>query len=135
RDLDVALVVPPRHASLLSPGEVRLEVRGPDEILDVQERRALLADVDERRLHPRQHARDLAEVDVADETLLPFSLDVQLGEDPVLDQRDARLTEIAVDDQCVLSHDQISFDGAAAPSGRGVSITSVTGPSFKLETF
>jgi len=38
----------------------------PD-IGDVQERGALEPDFDERRLHPRQHARNLADKDVADQ--------------------------------------------------------------------
>ena len=55
---------PPR---VLAPaGEVRLEVVGPDEVLDVEERGALEADVDEGGLEPGQDPGHLAEVDVAD---------------------------------------------------------------------
>ena len=39
--------------------------RLPD-IGDMQERRAFETDIDERRLHPRQDAHDLAEIHVAD---------------------------------------------------------------------
>jgi hypothetical protein len=53
----------------------------------VQEGRALQADVDERTLHARQHARDLAQVDVADQATLERTLDVQLLDGTVLDHR------------------------------------------------
>ncbi len=76
----------------------------PDHVLDVQERRAFEADVDERGLHAGQHARDFAEVDVADRAAVPLALDVELGEDAVLDERDAGLTDVDVDDESVLCH-------------------------------
>jgi hypothetical protein len=56
---------------------------------DVEEGGALEADVDERRLHPGQHASDLAGVDVADPAALERSLDVQLLDRTVLDDGDA----------------------------------------------
>ena len=56
---------------------------------DVQERRALEADLDERALHSRQHARDAAEADVADETPRARTLDVELLHDALLEHRDA----------------------------------------------
>ena len=70
--------------------------RCPD-VGDVQERGALEADVDERRLHAGQHARDLAEVDVADQAALERALDVQLLHGAVLDDRDARFLRGPVD--------------------------------------
>ena len=45
---------------------------------DVQEGRALQADVDEGRLHARQHAHHAPHVDVADQTPALCTLDVQL---------------------------------------------------------
>ena len=64
---------------------------------DVQERGALQADVDERRLHAGQHARHLADVDVADQAALQRALEVQLLHRAVLDDRDARLLGRPVD--------------------------------------
>ncbi len=51
----------------------------------VQEGRAFQADVDEGRLHARQHAHDLARIDVADETALERPLHVQFLHGAVLD--------------------------------------------------
>ena len=56
----------------------------------VQEARLRQAEIDERRLHPRQDADDLALMDVADDAAVAGALDVDLGEGAVLDQRDAR---------------------------------------------
>ena len=57
---------------------------------DVQERRALEADLDERALHAGQHARDAAEIDVADEAARARALDVQLLHHALLEHGDAR---------------------------------------------
>ena len=65
---------------------------------DVQERRALEADLDERALHAGQHARDAAEVDVADEPARARALDVQLLHDALLEHRDARFLRRDVDE-------------------------------------
>jgi hypothetical protein len=43
----------------------------------MQERGAFQADLDERRLHAGQHARDLAHVDVADQAAAGGALDYQ----------------------------------------------------------
>ena len=65
---------------------------------DVQERRALEADLDERALHAGQHPRDAAEVDVADEAARAGALDVQLLHDALLEHRDARFLGGYVDE-------------------------------------
>ncbi len=65
---------------------------------DVQERRALQPDLDERALHPRQHARDAAQVDVADEPARARSLDVQFLDDALLEHRDAGFLRRYVDE-------------------------------------
>ena len=64
---------------------------------DVQERGALEADLDERRLHAGQDASDLAGVDVADPAALERALDVQLLDRAVLDDGDAGLLRRPVD--------------------------------------
>jgi hypothetical protein len=68
------------------------------DIGDVQERGALEADLDERRLHPGQHTRDLADIDVADPAALERAFDVQLLHCAVLDHGDARFLRCPVDE-------------------------------------
>ena len=75
---------------------------------DVQERRALEADVDEGRLHAGQHARDPAEVDVADQPARARALDVQLLHHALLEHRDARFLRRDVD-QDFLRHRKASI--------------------------
>ncbi len=60
----------------------------PD-VRDVQERRTLEADLDERALHAGQHARDPPQVDVADEPACTRSLDMQFLHDALFEHRDA----------------------------------------------
>lgn len=57
----------------------------------MQKRRALQTDVDKGRLHARQHARDLAQIDVAHQAPLQRALDVQLLHGAVLHHGHARL--------------------------------------------
>ncbi|MNT38204.1 hypothetical protein D3C72_1743890 [compost metagenome] len=63
----------------------------------VDERRAVQADVDERRLHPRQHPYHLALVDVADYAAALRALDMHLLQHTVLDYRHARLHRRDID--------------------------------------
>ena len=62
----------------------------PD-VRDVQERRALQPDVDEGRLHARQHARNASEEDVADQPAQRAALDVQFLHDAGREHGDPRL--------------------------------------------
>ena len=97
---------------LATAREVGLEVVRPDEVLDVEERGALETDVDERGLQTRQDPGDPAEVDVAGRAaagLCAPSLDVELGDDAVLDERDARLGDVARNDEDILGHTEQSF--------------------------
>ena len=57
-------------------------------IRDVQEARLFEADIDERRLHPGQHARDLALIDISRQPDLPIALEEKFGELVVFKQRD-----------------------------------------------
>ena len=68
---------------------------------DVQERGALESDLDERRLHSRQDARDPAQIDVADQAARAGALDVQLLHDALLEHRYARLLRRDVDEDVV----------------------------------
>ena len=65
------------------------------------------ADVDERRLHSRQHALDAALVDVAGDATLALPLDVELAEETVFDERDARFGAVGVDDQEAVRHTRL----------------------------
>ena len=65
---------------------------------DVQEARLLQADVDERRLHPGQHARDLAFVDVAGKAAMLLAFEIELGQRAVFEQRDAHFERARVND-------------------------------------
>ena len=69
-----------------------------EDVGNVQERGALEADLDERRLHPGQDARDLADVDVADPAALELALEMQLLHRAVLDDRDAGFLRRPVDE-------------------------------------
>ena len=63
------------------------DVRGTHDVRGVQERRALQADVDERRLHARHHPLHAALVDVADVAAARGAFDVHFLQHAVLDQR------------------------------------------------
>src|SRR6202042_3345537 len=67
---------------------------------------ALLPYVEEGCLKPGEDAGDLAEDDVPDASRVrvPFSLDVELGDDAVFDERDARFSDVTTDDDDVLGH-------------------------------
>ncbi len=54
----------------------------------VQESRAIQADLDECRLHARQHAADLADIDVAYYAATGAAFDVQFLDDTLLHHRD-----------------------------------------------
>ena len=95
------------------PGQVRLEIVGPDQVLDVEEGCSLEPHVDERGLHPGQYAADLAEVDVSERPLGALPLEMQLSDDPIFDQRDACLADVHIDDEKVLSH--VGCRTSAAP--------------------
>ena len=89
------------HLSLL--GERGGQLLLPGDVRGVQEGGLVEADVDERRLHPRQHADDLPLVDVAGDAALAATLDVQLDERRVLEERYPCLPGDHVDQE-VLAH-------------------------------
>ena len=74
-----------------------------EDLRDVQERVALEADVDERRLHAGQHLRDPALVDVADDAALALPLDEDLGHQVVLENGHHGLVAARGDDH-LLGH-------------------------------
>ena len=84
--------------------EVGFEIIRPNQVFDVEEGCALLADVDERCLHAGQHARLLAKHDVADGASSGRALDLQLGNHSPFDQRNTGFTNIAIDDQRIFGH-------------------------------
>ena len=88
-------------------------------VRDVQVRALLEADVDERRLHPGEHALDPSLVDVAGDPTLALALDVELAQVPVLDQRDPGLRAVGVDyEEAAMRHPDEARCPGAAP-GRG----------------
>ncbi len=64
---------------------------------DVQERRAVQPDLDEGRLHSRQHPAYFAEVDVADQAAAADALDVQFLDHALLHHRNPRFLRRDVD--------------------------------------
>ncbi|MFO0007290.1 MAG: hypothetical protein ACK559_39860, partial [bacterium] len=60
-------------------------LRGTD-VTDVEERGLVEPDLDERRLHARQHPLDPSQVDVADDAAVAMPLDEDLGDDAVFDE-------------------------------------------------
>jgi hypothetical protein len=78
-----------------------------EDVARVQEGRFLdaAAEVDERRLHARKHAGDLALVDVADDPPLALSLDEDLGETSLFDEADAGLRPLRVHHQKIFRHE------------------------------
>ena len=95
---------------------------------DVQEGGALEADLDERRLHPGQDARDLADVDVADAAALELALEVQLLHRAVLDDGDAGFLRRPVD-QDVLHRLPRAGSSAGARAGHRRPPTRAARPS------
>src|SRR5258708_16110635 len=75
---------------------------GADDLVDVEEAVLLEADLDECGLHPRQHVVDGAEVDVAGDRALFRPLEVDLGNDTVLDHGDALLARVDRDQKLSL---------------------------------
>jgi hypothetical protein len=80
-------------AALEEVGDLTLALRHSerDHLVDVQEPVLLQADLDEGGLHPGEDVLDAALPDVADHGPLAAALDVDLGRDPVLHDRDAGL--------------------------------------------
>jgi hypothetical protein len=75
----------------------RARVPRIEDVGGVQERGALHADLDEGRLHARQHPRDAAFVDIADQAAPAGALEKQFLQDAVLDHRGARLVGTRID--------------------------------------
>jgi hypothetical protein len=90
-----------RLPGLLGREEVLVEL--VDHVGDVEERVALLADVDEGRLHPGKDPGHLALIEVPDDPAVGFPLDEDLGNDAVVQERDFGLLRRAAHDE-VLGH-------------------------------
>ncbi len=69
----------------------------------MQKSGAFQADVDERRLHPRQHPRDTAFVNVADQSAAAGALQIEFLQDAILHDGGARLVHAGID-QNVSAH-------------------------------
>jgi hypothetical protein len=102
-DVEVLAAAPRDALVVVLDGRGRARRRGGD-VARVQERGLVLADVDEGGLHAGEHAQDLALVHVAHGPALALALDVELGQDPVLDQGDPGLRAIGVDNNDGIRH-------------------------------
>jgi len=88
----------------LLDGALRLAVgrtRRPD-VGDVEERRARQPDLDEGRLHSREHAAHAAQIDVADQPAAGRALDVQLLHRALLGHRHPRFLRRDVDEDLLV---------------------------------
>src|SRR5262249_36995276 len=92
---------------------------GADDLVDVEEAVLLETDLDEGGLHPRQDVVDDAEVDVAGNRALLGPLEVDLGDDVVLEDGDALLAGIDRDEQLPARLRQRCAAGSGACSGLG----------------
>jgi hypothetical protein len=82
-------------ADHLGGGAKTLHPRG--EVRDVQEARLLEPDIHECRLHPGQHARDLALVKIADEPLALLAFEMELGKNAVFEHRHPHFERRCID--------------------------------------
>src|SRR5262245_34231196 len=76
----------------------------------MQKRGALQADVDECGVHAGEYTRDLAQVHITHHVLFASAFNVKLGDDSILDERDARLANIDVDHNLVTGHSATRSD-------------------------
>ena len=99
---------------LLDLALLALEARGvPVDLAGVEHGVAPAPDVDERRLHRRQHVLHAAEVDVADHRVLALAGDEVLDEHAVLEDPDLAAPGL-------LAHDHRALDGLAAGEELGL---------------
>ncbi len=89
--------------------------RGMHDVRSVQERRALQADVDERGLHARQHARHAALVDIADQPAAVGALEEDLLQHAVLDQRGAHFARADVDQDLAVIALRLRSSASSSP--------------------
>ena len=82
----------------------------------VQEGGAVQPDVDERALHAGQHARHLAQIDVADQAAFERAFDVQLLHRAVFDDGHARFLRGPVDEDVLVGHAFLCPEGRLRPS-------------------
>ena len=79
-------------------------------VRDVQEARLLQADIDERRLHPGQHTRDLAFINVPGETAMLLAFEIKFGQRAVFEQRDAHFERARINNNFTF-HERPGRDG------------------------
>jgi hypothetical protein len=87
---------------VLAFGQLELrasEVGVVDDVGDVEEGRLVQPDVHEGRLHAREHPDHAALVDVADDALVLLTLEIELRDVAILDERHARLAAGRVDQE------------------------------------
>src|SRR5438876_6962800 len=106
------------------PGRLAVGLAVLPDVGDVEERRALQADLDERRLNAGQHARHAPHADVADQPAARGALDEELLHDTGAGNRDARLARrdvnenIFLHEKCAAARSAARSRKAAGPSRR-----------------
>lgn len=110
----------PRH--LHSGDALRIETRvGADDIVDMQERTACEAHLDERRLHTGQDACNSTLVDIADEAATTRALDENLLQHASFEQSSSSLAWCDVDEDFGTHTSECHTDMPAATSNSAVS--------------
>ena len=95
--------------------EFVIGVAGREHVSRVQERVLFETDVNKRRLHAGKDVLHLPEIDVADETFAALLLHVELDRRPVLDDRNACIERVGVDQNFLIHFIKPFFmRGAAA---------------------
>ena len=108
---------------------------GPDDLVHVQEAVLLEPDLDERRLHAGEHVVDDAEVDVPGDRAPLGTLEVDLGDAVVLEDRDALLADVDGDEQLALRRGQRrALRRRPTPAARGRSLALALGLPFGLRS-
>ena len=111
----------------LGPGEIRVV----DDVADVEEGRLVQPDVHEGCLHAREHPDHAALVDVADDALVLLTLEIELRDVAVLDERHARLAAGRVDQEDAAHGGTRARDPDSPSAGRVAAESSGSGARAK----
>ena len=78
-----------------------------NDIIDMEKGGSLSSDVDERRFHPGKDFHNPAFINVANDTLFPFSFVLKLGQHPIFHQGDPGFVMAVIDDDFLRHNDFI----------------------------
>jgi hypothetical protein len=129
RNLDGRLHDVDGHRGLAVAGFELIELVGrADDVGDVEEPVTLQAEIDEGRLHPGQHLRDPALVDVPDHAAIALALDEELDHLVVLENRDHRFVVVRGDDHLLVHQPCSRVRRASGAAPRRAGSTRPPGP-------